>query len=182
MKESKFEYNFGPDVAGAIFLYNISSTNISFCNFTSNLLTFTESDINCSFGGAIYVLNSVPYSTFYLGHASFINNTATYGGAIHFLATKGTAYHIENTDFEENSASGAGGSIVIRNKNAHMSGNRFKQNKAYTGGAIILANGALTTLDNTGTNTDNSIFTTFNYFSQNSAAEGGSVAVIGSSI
>lgn len=132
-----------------------------------------------SHGGAIYVLNEESSSVFYLEHSFFIDNMASHGGAIHFLARKGKEYGIANTEFDGNSATVSGGAIVTRNKNVSIYGNRFRRNKAFTGGAVMLVNDAGSRFDNVLTE---DLKVTYNYFISNIASDGGAVAAIGAGV
>lgn len=85
---------------------------------------------------------------------------------------------MEDIDFDQNIAQESGGAIVARNKNLEIKGSRFNQNKAFTGGAIMLANGARSKFL-AGMTEDFKV--SFNILSENYAADGGAVAAVGSS-
>lgn len=159
---------------------NVIYTEIHDCTFLSNGLKSIGAN-EISHGGAIYVLNEDSSSNFHLKHSYFDNNIAVHGGAIHFLAAKSKTYEIKDTDFIDNTAISSGGAIVLRNLDIELSGNRYIGNRAYTGGAIILTNDAVSYFGVTFSN--QVVFTSirvYNSFDGNFAGEGGAIAAIGS--
>ena len=141
-------YSSRTNYGGAI--YCVGDLTVNDCTFTNNG--------GCSYGGAINSFNGV----LTVENCNFINNYASYGGAIYCDDTNyDFEYHIKNSNFIGNTARYGGGAIYSEG-NVHSQGNiiesvNFINNTAESGGAIELYKTANTVVtDCTFTNNYNS--------------------------
>ncbi len=178
----EFRNGFSEAEAGSIF-----ASNESFITFTDSVFTENQS---LEFGGAVYISagtnllieNSIlrgnqageggaiyaANATLSARNTQFINNEATLGGAI--LGFWGANIQIEQSDFQNNTATQDGGAIFITGQFENPSyldvqSTNFSSNLADFGGAIFLEEFVNTTLSSAS-------------FIDNTAFEGGGIFVL----
>ena len=103
-----------------------------------NLINCSFINNNASYGGAIYM----KYGNLTIDNCSFINNTAQYyGGAI---SCDSVNLNINNTVFEDNSAvTNAGGAVYIANSLSNIENINVTGSTALMGGAVVSLNSTL---------------------------------------
>ena len=122
-------------------LFNVTLKNLRIVNsgkFSAFNTIFMDG--HSTNGGAIYSSSSL---TLHLDNVTFINNTASYGGALYRLNGNLT---IKNSRFIDNTASLNGGAIFCNNvKNMELNGTEFSDNRAIgdVGGSIYMINSNL---------------------------------------
>lgn len=159
------------DGNGIARIFNIASNNVTLRN-----INFVNGYSNQSGGAVTFYKNGS------VENCNFINNSASYGGAI-YLA-EGAESNIEKSAFNGNYADNAGGAIFIVS-NATLDACNFTDNHAWSGGALYFqCNGTVKNLiftNNSANLTGGAVAFEFNgvvnnsVFTNNNAQNGGAV-------
>ncbi len=132
-------------IVNSTFINNCAYSGAAISNTGSGLTVMDstfKSNVASYFGGAIQNVGDT--SDFQVLNSTFINNSASAGGAIMNEATK---FSVISSNFENNSAINEGGAIINMGKNADVKKSSFINNTANRGNAIS-ANVNLVASDN----------------------------------
>eukprot|EP00803_Ostreobium_quekettii_P005453 evm.model.scf_1373.1 EVM.evm.TU.scf_1373.1 scf_1373:236-3684(-) len=176
---SRFGRNRATPAGGAISVWDADSLEVIGCDFFDNKARATDSvDTGLSRnaqGGALYVQLRAADSSFSLEGSNFTNNSAGYGGAIHFVGHAEAKMKAEMVLFEGNRARFGGGAILLRNAISEFSSTIFQNNIGGFGGGVMLANGATLRLTGLCSREDMR-------FTGNVAVTGGAIAARGAGV
>lgn len=153
--DSEFNNNFAENCGGAIAsqstgilgIYNTKFTNNMISEYSSELKgTVIYSDAETVISNSQFVNNvmSDAQGSVYLGNDAniinnrFINNEASYGGAIYVNGGTNANILIKNNNFTSNKATSGGAIFSELNSLTLIENNTFEENSASNGGAIYL--------------------------------------------
>ena len=117
----------------------------------SSLRSAFTHNIAATYGGAIYIGNSVN-NVFVMPGTMFTDNTATVSGGAIFLDSLSNKVYLYSTMFKDNNASLNGGAVAFQNliPSVHFYDCSFASNSAQYGGAVYFGTGNGNDLSNTG--------------------------------
>eukprot|EP00210_Caulerpa_lentillifera_P005960 g5695.t1 len=144
IKECVFRDNHAVSAGGALYINDNENVKISNCTFDGNgVSTQNPRDADLELGGAVYLVFTNVESEAQIDRCLFKKNTAAFGGAVHTVTPLSTKLSIENSLFEDNFAHLAAGGLLMRNTiQSKIRNVRFVQNRAISGGGMVLTNGA----------------------------------------
>ncbi|CAD7697722.1 unnamed protein product [Ostreobium quekettii] len=174
---SNFERNIANHAGGAIYVSDVETTEVSDCSFTDNEAR-TEDGLQTreAQGGALYIELTPQGFKFNIKDCNFTNNSAGYGGAIHYVGQTAAVLDVMDVIFEGNRATIGGGAMLLRNsQDTKFLRTQFRNNVGATGGAMMLANAAGMTLTGSCGRSDSE-------FTGNVAVTGGGVAARGGGV
>ncbi|CAD7697135.1 unnamed protein product [Ostreobium quekettii] len=139
-----FDSNFAVPVGGAMTLLQIGNVALANNTFLNNEASEREGgDLAAAQGGAVYVASTADAANYSIVNNTFQNNTAGYGGALHVVSSASATVDINSNSFVGNTAWLGGGAVVLRNAlNVNLQNVNATGNRAQTGGAILVVNGA----------------------------------------
>ena len=146
LESSNFTGNRAVPAGGAVYLGDNKQCAIAGCRFFDNAVLAPPMSTGGSDllqGGALFVAFADTEARLRIERSLFVNNFASLGGALHFVAPADTEFLMRNSELRNNVATSGGGAVVIRNTispSVHQT--NFSNNTAFVGGAIMLTNGA----------------------------------------
>ena len=146
LEASNFTENSAVPAGGAVYLGDSGEVTIVECRFVGNSVSApstSSEDSDLLQGGALFVAFVERESKLDIGRCLFVDNSASYGGALHFVGPTDAVFRLENSVLRGNEASSGGGAAVFRNTDTpEIYQTAFSNNTAYVGGAILITNGA----------------------------------------
>ena len=146
LEVSNFTKNSAVPAGGAVYLGDSGEVTIVECRFVGNSVSApstSSEDSDLRQGGALFAAFVDRQSTLDIERCLFVDNSASYGGALHFVGPTDAEFRLENSELRGNEASSGGGAAVFRNADApEIYQTAFSNNTAYVGGAILITNGA----------------------------------------
>ena len=177
LEASNFTRNSAVPAGGAVYLGDSGQVTIAECRFVGNSVSAPSTragDSDLRQGGALFVALVERQPRLQIERCLFADNSASYGGALHFVGPTDSDFRLENSELRGNEATSGGGAAVFRNADAPtVYQTVFSNNSAFLGGAILLANGAGLDLPE-GVNQD-----VESRFADNVARDGGAICGVG---
>ncbi len=138
--DSYFYQNSG-NSGSALYLKDVLDVTVRYCYFLRNQNKFFNK--KKSRGGAILTVQNSG-SRIFIHSVFFINNKATLGGSLYFVAISTPQYiaYIQNSKFESNNAS-SGGALSFTLSNITIVDTIISLNEALQGGAVFLKDSIL---------------------------------------
>ena len=172
-----FKSNHAVPAGGAIYFSDSQKITVRNSDFEDNFVEppqNTIGELDLQLGGALFVTFSKTTSNLNIEKCTFKNNSAAYGGALHYVGPTRRTFNMEYCHFMDNRALLGGGAIVFRNVPAPgIWHSVFTNNSAFVGGAIFVTNGA-------GLYLAEGVSSKPSRFEDNTAFDGGAVFGIGS--
>ena len=145
IERCEFSGNHAVPAGGAIYLSDNAQIAVRGCDFDGNYVEPPENandPMDLQLGGAIFIAHSETSSTMSIEKSRFNNNSAVYGGALHYVGPIEEAFGVNECQFTHNKATVGGGAIVFRNVAVPaIRFTLFENNSAFAGGAIFVTNG-----------------------------------------
>ena len=146
IEDCAFESNHAVPAGGAIYFSDNQKITIRNCAFDGNYAEPRQDNsyvADVQLGGAIFVTFYETTSDLSIERCTFKNNSAVYGGALHYVGPTKKTFNMRHCRFIDNRALLGGGAMVFRNIMAPGIQNTiFRNNTAFVGGAIFVTNGA----------------------------------------
>ena len=146
IEDTRFIGNNAVPAGGAVYLSDNRENLIAGCRFENNFVSAPQRAVNgrdLQLGGALFAAFVERESSLIIRACLFLNNNASYGGALHFVGPIDSNFRAERCEFRNNLATLGGGAAVFRNADApFITRTDFINNTAFVGGAVMLTNGA----------------------------------------